>query len=87
MSANTISIKFFASLREKLGLDVTTEIIESPITVEEVKSILATRKEQWSAAFSSETSLLCAVNEEMVKLDAIVKPGDEVAFFPPVTGG
>lgn len=76
----TIKVKFFASLREDIGLG-ETELAENAIkTVADV----------WKSATNG-TSLpentLMAVNMEYVDVSHLVKSGDEVAFFPPVTGG
>ena len=75
----TIAVKFFASLREQVGqADASLEASDN-LTVEQV----------WSASSSIDMpdNTLCAVNMEYVDLSQAVKDGDEVAFFPPVTGG
>lgn len=80
-----IQVKFFASLRERLGRDtdeVSTEAISS--------NNASTVGDIWKLVTSGEpipVNTLCAINLEYVKSDATVKDGDEVAFFPPVTGG
>lgn len=76
----TINVKFFASLREKLGSD---EQQLDPAGLETVQAV-------WGAATGNTempANLLSAVNMEYVDLNYPVKDGDEVAFFPPVTGG
>jgi len=75
-----IQVRFFASLRERLELSDCSLAFEESITVEQVWSKV-TNKEPLPA------NLLCAVNMEYVSLQQAVKAGDEVAFFPPVTGG
>ncbi len=75
-----IQIRFFASLRERLQLSDCSLPFEASMTVEQV----------WSKVTNNESlpaNLLCAVNMEYVSLQQVVKAGDEVAFFPPVTGG
>ena len=74
-----ITVKYFASLREQLGKS------EELLTLKDVTPI----SEVWQNVSGETTSenILMAINMEYVKSDAIVKEGDEVAFFPPVTGG
>ena len=74
----SIQVKFFASLREQVGLSDIT--IEQASTAAEVWD-LATNKQQ------QPDNLLVAINLEYAKLNSSVNNGDEVAFFPPVTGG
>lgn len=75
----TIQVKFFASLRERAG----KADMAIPATG------LATVADVWAAAadFDMPTNTLVAVNHEYVARDQAVQDGDEVAFFPPVTGG
>jgi molybdopterin synthase sulfur carrier subunit len=75
-----IHVKFFASLRENLGIE---QIELEPEHLENVRHV-------WAIATAGQPlpdSTLCAVNHQHCELDAAVKDGDEVAFFPPVTGG
>ena len=79
-SAMAITVKYFASLRERLGR--AEECLDAPLpsTVEEV----------WQRVGDGEPlagNLLSAVNLEYAESDHPVADGDEVAFFPPVTGG
>ena len=74
----SIQVKFFASLRESLGQSETT--VERASTVSEV----------WDLATQSATppnNLLVPVNLDYANMQSQVNDGDEVAFFPPVTGG
>lgn len=76
----SITIKYFASLRERMGRDEDSLAPEQATTVAEV----------WRRVGGGETlpgPILTAVNMEYVDIDHPVKDGDEVAFFPPVTGG
>lgn len=76
----SIRVKFFASLREQLGTDAV-EIAASPSSsIRDVWQIATD-----SAEYPANT--LCAINMHYAKLDDVVYDGDEVAFFPPVTGG
>lgn len=81
-----INIVFFAALREQLGCEKLSITSDEINTVADIKKQLATTNEKWQQVFSS-TSLLSAVNHDMVPDSQLVKAGDEVAFFPPVTGG
>ncbi|GAD81209.1 molybdopterin synthase sulfur carrier subunit [Vibrio ezurae] len=80
-----IKVVFFAQVRELVGQDEL--IIESQhSTVDEIRQQLIGRGDKWALALES-GKLLAAVNHTMSPLEASVKSGDEVAFFPPVTGG
>jgi molybdopterin synthase sulfur carrier subunit len=83
-----IRILYFASLREKIGKDA--EEIELPAgvaTVAALRKHLRDRGGNYENAFSERALLRSAVNQDMVQPAAAVQAGDEVAFFPPVTGG
>ena len=75
-----ITVQFFASLREQLGKQKITLECDLPIKVLSVWN-------QASDGRDMPANTLCAINMEYVKPDAMVEDGDEVAFFPPVTGG
>ena len=82
-----VKILFFAGLREALGVGSESLALPDGIgTVGVLRELLAARGEPWSALATTK-NLRVAVNQQMVGPDAPVKPGDEVAFFPPVTGG
>ena len=75
-----IDVKFFASLRERVGISETTVDATEVTTVQDV----------WQVATNNQAvpdNTLCAINMDYVRLDVAVNDGDEVAFFPPVTGG
>ncbi|MEW5863726.1 MAG: molybdopterin converting factor subunit 1 [Pseudomonadota bacterium] len=87
MSA-TIRVLYFASIREKVGCDA--EEIELPAgvtTLAALRAHLRGRGGAWAEALAEQRALRAAVNQEMAAPTAAVRPGDEVAFFPPVTGG
>lgn len=78
----SITVKYFASLREVLGRgEDSLELGPENITVSELWERIADRKK------TLPKNVLTAINMEYVKEDARIKDGDEVAFFPPVTGG
>jgi molybdopterin synthase sulfur carrier subunit len=82
-----VKVLYFASLRESLGK--SAEEIALPAgtsTAGALRDHIAARGEPW-AQLARAKNLRCAVNQAMVGFDAAVKEGDEVAFFPPVTGG
>lgn len=80
-----INVLFFAQTRELVGVD-TLSIEPHFATVEQLRTALAARDNRFALALSSER-LLAAVNQTLVSFDAPLTDGDEVAFFPPVTGG
>ncbi len=81
-----IKVVFFAALREQLDCSQLSLSSENLTTVADVKKQLASKNEQWQQIFAG-NSLLSAVNHDMVDDEQAIKSGDEVAFFPPVTGG
>ncbi|MBE3653644.1 molybdopterin synthase sulfur carrier subunit [Vibrio navarrensis] len=80
-----IKVLFFAQTRELVGTD-SVELQEPFANVEAIRAHLASQTGKWALALET-GKLLAAVNQSIVSLDTEVKDGDEVAFFPPVTGG
>jgi molybdopterin synthase sulfur carrier subunit len=81
-----IKVLFFAAVKEQLDCEVL-ELDTSQLTsIADVKAVLASKGDDWKKVFSN-GSLLAAVNQEMVSSEHPIANGDEVAFFPPVTGG
>lgn len=83
-----VTLLYFAGLRERL--DCAREEVALPAgtpTVARVIDILRARDGRWSEAFAPGRAWRVAVNQRMADLATPLKPGDEVAFFPPVTGG
>lgn len=81
-------VLYFAWLRQKIGL--SEEEIAPPATVRDVASLidfLAARSPGHAEAFANRAVVRCAVNQDFAGPEAPVRAGDEVAFFPPVTGG
>jgi len=81
----TVHVLYFASLKEALGTGA--EHLELPGEVSTVGQLRDWLVGQGRAVLATAKNLRCAVNQDMVKLDAAIKDGDEIAFFPPVTGG
>lgn len=82
-----LKILYFASLRERLGQGSETLALPAEVhTVADLLAHLAARGGVW-AGLPDLPNLRCALNQEMTSRSAAVSAGDEVAFFPPVTGG
>jgi molybdopterin synthase sulfur carrier subunit len=83
-----VKILFFAALREQLG--TAGEEIELPADITSVAGLrahLRARGGAFEKAFAEKALVRMALNQDMVPATARIKAGDEVAFFPPVTGG
>jgi len=81
-----IKVVFFAALREQLNCAELTIAANEVSTIADIKNKLANKNKHWQQVFSN-GALLSALNHDMVNANTQVKSGDEVAFFPPVTGG
>jgi molybdopterin synthase sulfur carrier subunit len=83
-----LQLRFFASLREQLGL--SDERISTPPevkTIADLRLLLISRGNPWAEVLASNQVIRCALNQEMVQDSTPLEEGAEVAFFPPVTGG
>lgn len=80
-----MKVMFFAQTREIVGCE-SLEISETFSTVEALRAHLAQQSDKWALALESH-QLLAAVNQTLVPFEHSLTAGDEVAFFPPVTGG
>ncbi len=81
----SVQVLYFASLKESLGLP--GERLELPAGVATLGALRDWLVAQGRDALGTAKNLRCAVNQDMAKLDATIKDGDELAFAPPVTGG
>lgn len=83
-----MTVLYFAWLRERIGTG--EESVTPPDDVTTVGALmdwLATRSPGHGRAFQDRTAIRAAVNQDFAEPGTSVAPGDEVAFFPPVTGG
>lgn len=79
-----IKVQYFARYRETLGID--SELVEGEFaSIDALRLQLLTREGAWQVL--AEQNLMCARNQELCQLDEPLEAGDEVAFFPTVTGG
>ena len=80
-----VTIRYFAGLREEIGISTEeVDLLVPSMTVGALKGILL---EKGRRVLGTTKNLRYAVNQEMARTDSIVIAGDEIAFFPPVTGG
>ncbi|SDJ90000.1 molybdopterin converting factor subunit 1 [Microbulbifer yueqingensis] len=80
-----IKVLFFARLRQQLGMG-ELRLEDFSGTVRSLCAVLCERYPQWREHLDDD-AIRVAVNQELADSDASVAAGDEVAFFPPVTGG
>ena len=83
-----VSIMYFARLREALGKD--KERLTLPVDVSDVAGLLQhlrTRGDNWEKELAPQRNFRVAVNQDMAGPETIITAGDEIALFPPVTGG
>jgi sulfur-carrier protein len=83
-----LRVLYFARLREALG--VAKEELAVPDSVTDIQALmawLAARGGTWQQEFAGCRPLRAAINQELVANSACFRTGDEIAFFPPVTGG
>jgi molybdopterin synthase sulfur carrier subunit len=83
-----VKVIYLARLREALGRgeEVLTLMKVTP-TLGDVLAVLRGRGEPWSHELGEGRAVRAAINHEVAAADAVVHAGDEIAFFPPVTGG
>lgn len=83
-----MTVLYFASLRERLGVDrETVELPPGAQTVGSLVTVLRSRGGAWESCLGPGTVWRVAVNQTMAGAETPVQAADEVAFFPPVTGG
>ena len=83
-----IKVLYFARIKEAVNYSTEEITLPSEIsTVTALKNHLAQRGEIWANLFNGKQTIRAAINHELVSDLTAIKAGDEVAFFPPVTGG
>lgn len=83
-----IKILYFARLKESLKFSSEDfQLTENIVTVADLMAHLSARGDAWGALFAGKTNTRAAINHALVENTTVIKAGDEVAFFPPVTGG
>jgi len=83
-----VTILYFAWLRERTGASEEQVTLPPDVrTVADLITWLVGRGAGHASAFANRRTVRCAVNQDFAEPSTLVHPGDEVAFFPPVTGG
>jgi molybdopterin synthase sulfur carrier subunit len=83
-----MNVLYFAWVKQKIGRgDEVIEHTPALRTVGDLAAMLRSRGGGYADAFADMNRLRAAVNQVHVELDTVLAAGDEVAFFPPVTGG
>lgn len=82
-----LTVRYFARFREQLGCDSEPLPCLPGDTPSILMARLAARGGRWQDIFAGDTPVLVAINDTMAQADAELQDGDNVAFFPPVTGG
>jgi molybdopterin synthase sulfur carrier subunit len=80
----SIRVLYFAALAEQVGCR-SEELYREAATAGELVDALRSRGEPWSSAFGNRIRI--AINQQLAEEGDAIRDGDEVAFFPPVTGG
>lgn len=84
-----VTVLYFASLREQVGREQDKVALPSgdAVSVHDLLGIVTHNNPEVKAVFENMPRLRVAINQALATFDDVVKPGDEVAFFPPMTGG
>ena len=85
VSGVVMKVKLFAQIREVTGTESLEMAVPDDATIEGVRQALMAKGPQWQQALSA--NVLCACNQTLCDGNMVVSEQDEVAFFPPVTGG
>ncbi len=83
-----LKVLYFASIRERVGTGAEElELPAGAATVADLRRLLRARGGEWEKVLDEKRLVRFAVNQDMAGAETAIKAGDEVAFFPPVTGG
>jgi molybdopterin synthase sulfur carrier subunit len=83
-----VQVRYFASLRESLGVDVEwVDLPDDVTTAGGLRDWLSARGGVWSEQMAASRPVRIAVAQQMANPQTLLSEGREVAFFPPVTGG
>ncbi len=83
-----IKILYFARVKEAVNYSAEELALPNDIsTITALKNYLSQRGDTWADLFDGKQTIHAAINHELVDNLATIKAGDEIAFFPPVTGG
>ncbi|UDF34649.1 UNVERIFIED_ORG: MoaD/ThiS family protein [Shinella sp. XGS7] len=82
----SITVRYFAALREALGASETLDW-RPGLSLGALRDELIARGDPHATALARGRALRCALNQQLSREDALIPDGAEVAFFPPVTGG
>lgn len=83
-----LKILYFASLRERMGrTEEQLPAIPQIGTIADLIALLQQRDVKGATAFAHPTLVRAAINQDFARPDSPIRDGDEIAFFPPVTGG
>ena len=82
-----IHLRLFASIKELTNTEEEFITYKNFETIADLKKNLSSRGNPWESVFGGGMVVKAAVNKQFVADDFELKDGDEVAFFPPVTGG
>ena len=79
-----INVLYFAQIKEQLGIEKEKITIVSNISILELKKKLAAQKKE---DLFLDKNIMCAINHKIADNNMVINENDEVAFFPPITGG
>ncbi len=83
-----IRVLFFAGVRERLGVDmIDVDAAAAGDDVMSLRALLTAKGDVWAGELGLDARILVAINQEMTAMHSTIADGDEIAFFPPVTGG
>lgn len=86
--AATVTVLYFARLREALGKEQEELVLPEGVnTIGDLTAFLRQRGGAWSSELGTGRSVRVAVNQDMAAPGTVIRGGEEIAFFPPVTGG